>query len=95
VPDALYVAARRVLLDALVALQPHLEGVVLVGAQAIYVHTGEGDLAVAPYTTDGDIALSPADLAAHPRSRRPCVLSASSKGISQAVGSARTRSRST
>jgi hypothetical protein len=66
VPDALYVAARRVLLDALAALEPHLEGLVLVGAQASYVHTGEGDLAVAPYTTDGDLALSPSDLAAHP-----------------------------
>jgi hypothetical protein len=66
VPDPLYVAARRVLLDALAALEQHLEGVVLVGAQAIYAHTGEGDLAVAPHTTDGDLALSPTDLAKRP-----------------------------
>jgi hypothetical protein len=38
----------------------------LSGAQAIYLHTGEGDLAVAPYTTDGDLALNPADLATRP-----------------------------
>jgi hypothetical protein len=62
-PDPLYVKARRVLLDALEALKPHLDAVVLVGAQAIYVHTGAAsDLAVAEYTTDADFALTPADL---------------------------------
>jgi hypothetical protein len=39
------VAARRVLLDALEALGT-LRKAVLVGAQAIYLHVGEGDLAV-------------------------------------------------
>jgi hypothetical protein len=48
VPDPIYVAARRALLNALDALQPHLEALVLVGAQAVYLHAGEGDLAVAP-----------------------------------------------
>jgi hypothetical protein len=48
--DPLYVGARRVLLDALTALQPHLESLVLVGAQAIYLHCGEADFAVSPYT---------------------------------------------
>jgi hypothetical protein len=61
-----YVAARRVLLDALDALGAHRDGLVLVGAQAIYLHTGEGDLAVAPYTTDGDLALDPARLSSEP-----------------------------
>jgi hypothetical protein len=51
--DPEYVAARRVLLDALEALGPHRKAVVLVGAQAIYLHVGEGDMAVAPFTTDG------------------------------------------
>jgi hypothetical protein len=51
------VAARRVLLDALDALGPHREAVVLVGAQAVYSHTGSGDLSVAPMTTDADLAL--------------------------------------
>jgi hypothetical protein len=66
-PDPIYVCARRALLDALEALRPHRRGVILVGAQAIYLHTGEGDLAVAPYTTDGDLALDPSALADHPK----------------------------
>ena len=57
--DELYVLARRVLLDALQAIGSHREAVVLVGAQAIYQHVGEGDLAVAPYTTDADLAIDP------------------------------------
>lgn len=65
-PDSAYVAARRVLLDAIEALTAHLDALVLVGAQAIYLHTGEGDLAVAPYTTDADIAFDPAALAPEP-----------------------------
>lgn len=66
-PDPEYVAARRVLLDALEALGDHRAALILVGAQAIYLHTGEGDLAVAPYTTDGDIALNPAELGPAPK----------------------------
>src|SRR5438034_3834505 len=66
-PDPRYVRARRVLLDALEALEEHRDAIVLVGAQAIYLHTGEGDLAVAPYTTDADLALNPAALADEPR----------------------------
>ena len=62
IPDPEYVAARRVLLDALEALGGHRKSVVLVGAQAIYLHVGEGDLAVAPYTTDGDLAIDPREL---------------------------------
>jgi hypothetical protein len=66
-PDPAYVRARRVLLDALQALGAHREAIVLVGAQAIYLHTGEGGLALAPYTTDADLALAPADVADSPR----------------------------
>jgi hypothetical protein len=65
--DPLYVRARRVLLDALAALQDHLSAVILVGAQAIYMHTGEIDLAVSPFTTDADLALDPAALAPDPK----------------------------
>jgi len=57
--DPRYVEARRVLLDALVALQPHRDAVIVAGAQAVYLHTGDGDIAIAPYTTDGDLALDP------------------------------------
>jgi hypothetical protein len=39
---------------------------VLVGAQAVYLHIGEADLAVAPYTTDGDLALDPTRLEPEP-----------------------------
>ena len=63
VPDPLYVRARRALLDAVEALAEHRDALVLVGAQAIYLHTGDADLAVAEYTTDADFAVSPADLA--------------------------------
>lgn len=46
--------ARRGLLDALEAHEKHRDALVLVGAQAIYFHTGEADVALAAYTTDGD-----------------------------------------
>jgi len=61
-PDPEYVAARRVLLDALGALDNHRNAVVLVGAQAIYLRVGEGDLSTAPYTTDADLAIDPRQL---------------------------------
>lgn len=64
--DELYVIARRVLLDALDALGPHRDAVVLVGAQAVYLRVGEADLAVAPFTTDGDLAIDPAVLTEAP-----------------------------
>ena len=64
--DPEYVAARRVLLDALGALEAHRRAVVLVGAQAIYLRVGAGDMAVAPYTTDGDLAVDPGQLVDEP-----------------------------
>lgn len=57
-----YVTARSVLLDALEALRPHLDAVVLVGAQAVYLRTETEQLGVAPYTTDGDVVLDPTRL---------------------------------
>jgi hypothetical protein len=68
-PEPEYVAARRVLLDAFEALGMHRKAVVLVGAQAIYLHVGDGDLAVAPYTTDGDLAIDPRQLGSNPSSQ--------------------------
>lgn len=58
-PDPLYVLARRALLDGLEALSPQLESVVVIGAQAVYEHTGPADLSVAELTTDADVAVSP------------------------------------
>ena len=64
--DELYVVARRVLLDALDALGPHRDAIIVVGAHAVYIRVGEADLAVAPYTTDGDLAIEPARLGSLP-----------------------------
>ncbi len=64
--DPEYVAARRVLLDALAALRAQRDAVVLVGAQAIYLRVGPGDMAVAPFTTDGDRAIDPGLLVDEP-----------------------------
>ena len=64
--DELYVLARRVLLDALDALGPHRDAVIVVGAHAVYLRVGDADLAVAPHTTDGDIAIEPAALGETP-----------------------------
>ena len=65
-PDRLYVRARGALLDAVEALGAHRDAIVLVGAQAIYLHTGDADLAVAEYTTDADFAVRPDELADAP-----------------------------
>ncbi|MFB3737336.1 MAG: hypothetical protein ACE14W_00045 [Candidatus Velamenicoccus archaeovorus] len=64
--DPAYVAARRALLTALQALEGQLQALVLVGAQAVYMHTGAAEFAVAEYTTDGDIAIDPAALSVDP-----------------------------
>ena len=61
-----YVKARSVLLDALDGLGPHRDAVILVGAQAVYAHTGDADFATAPTTTDADLALVPDRLADEP-----------------------------
>ena len=39
-PELEYVIARRVLLDALTALRAHLDALVIVGAQAVYLDVG-------------------------------------------------------
>lgn len=65
--DPQYVAARRVLLDALEALAEHKQAVIVAGAQAVYLRTGEGEIGIAPYTTDGDLAIDPATLKDEPQ----------------------------
>ena len=62
------ISAREGLLDAVEALGPHGKAVILVGAQAVYVHTGEVDagFAVSPFTYDTDIAIDPALLGNDP-----------------------------
>jgi hypothetical protein len=65
----LYIAARRVLINALDALGNHRSAVVLVGAQAVYLQAGDADLevTVAPFTTDADLGIDPARLGTNPR----------------------------
>src|SRR5437870_3981296 len=46
-------------LDVLEGLSAHREAVILIGAQAVYLRTGDSGLPVAPYTTDADLALDP------------------------------------
>jgi len=58
-PRIEYVEARRVLLDALTALTPHLGALVLVGAQAVYLRTQGRIESYQPFTTDADLVLDP------------------------------------
>jgi hypothetical protein len=55
--DPYYVAARRVLLDALEDLAEHRDAIIVVGAQAVYLRCGATNVGVAEYTTDGDLAV--------------------------------------
>lgn len=55
--DPRYVAARRVLLDALEALAEHKQAIIVAGAQAVYLRTSEGERGIAPHTTDGDLVI--------------------------------------
>jgi hypothetical protein len=65
--DPAYITARKALLDVLDVLGPHLKAVILVGAQAIYIHTGEAEFAVSPFTYDADLAINPKELAVDPK----------------------------
>jgi hypothetical protein len=58
-PNVLHLLARRVLLDALEALDGQRSALVLVGAQAVYLHSGSAALGVAAFTSDGDLGLDP------------------------------------
>jgi hypothetical protein len=53
----LMVAARRVLLDALAALTDQRDALVLIGAQAIYLHTGAAHVALPELTNDSDLTI--------------------------------------
>jgi len=64
--DDLLVQARSALLDALTALSDHRDSVVVIGAQAIYLHTGEANVALAEATKDSDLALDSRSLGSDP-----------------------------
>ncbi|MEG0363413.1 MAG: hypothetical protein RR600_06350, partial [Aurantimicrobium sp.] len=62
-PDSQVVTARLALLDALEALGDHRDSIIVIGAQAVYSHTGAlTDVALAEITTDGDLAVDPREL---------------------------------
>ena len=66
--DRDHIEARETLLDAVEALGPHSDAVILVGAQAIYVHAESEDasFALSPFTYDADLALDPGLLGSSP-----------------------------
>jgi hypothetical protein len=64
--DSLTVAARSALLDALTALDKHRDQVIVVGAQAVYLRSGQADVAIAEFTKDSDLVLDPRELAEEP-----------------------------
>jgi hypothetical protein len=55
-----------VLLDAIEALEGQRDALVVAGAQAVYLQTGDSQLGIAPYTTDGDLAIDPSRLSDEP-----------------------------
>jgi hypothetical protein len=63
----LLAASRTALLDALQALRAHRDAVIVVGAQAIYLHTGRATVALAEFTRDSDLALDARRLGPDPR----------------------------
>lgn len=65
--DPIVIAARLVLLDALEAVGSQRDALILVGAQAIYMHTGPSTLAVAEYTRDADLAIDTERIASEPK----------------------------
>jgi hypothetical protein len=62
----LAIAARRVLLDGLTALQPHLDALTVVGAQAVYLRTPNAAMRNAPFTSDADLSIDPVLLGDQP-----------------------------
>lgn len=62
----LLVRSRSALLDALEALTAHRDAVVVIGAQAVYLHTPHASVALAEATKDSDLALDPRRLGPSP-----------------------------
>ena len=60
------IEARSSLLNAIEALRVHSASLVLVGAQAIYIHTQHLSLPLAPATTDSDIVINGPKLLGYP-----------------------------
>lgn len=65
--EAITIVARRVLLDALIALEAHRDAITLVGAQAVHLRTAAGELTTPSYTSDADLGVDPDVLGDEPR----------------------------
>ncbi len=57
--ENLLIHAREALLNALEALEEQREALIVIGAQAVYLRTGDLDVALAPATKDSDLSLDP------------------------------------
>lgn len=57
--EVITVVARRVLLDALEALQAQRDAITLVGAQAVHLRIAAGGLTTASYTSDAHLGVDP------------------------------------
>ena len=55
----LTVRTRAALLDALQALEDQIDALIVIGAQAVYFHTGEVDVAIPEETKDADVGVNP------------------------------------
>jgi len=88
VTDPLYVVARSALLDALEAIGEQRDAIIVIGAQAIYIHTGDAALAVPPFTIDGDLAIEPARLKAEPKLEEAMLKAQFRQGNQPEAGSA-------
>lgn len=64
--DSIIARSRSALLQALHALREHRDSVIVVGAQAIYLHTGAAATPVAESTKDSDLAVDVRSLADQP-----------------------------
>lgn len=64
--DNLIVEARAALLDVVAALDAHKDSVILIGAQAIYLRTGNAAFALAEATKDSDLAIDARTLGEDP-----------------------------
>jgi predicted amino acid dehydrogenase len=64
--DNVIVEARTALLDAITALEAHKASVILIGAQAIYLRTGNATFALAEATKDSDLAIDTRELGEDP-----------------------------
>ena len=75
------------LLDALTGLQAHINAVVIVGAQAVYMRTAGRLSTYQAYTTDADLVVDPDELSDTPPLGDAMTTQDSNTRVSQVSGS--------